>query len=287
MLEWLRELDWFHRVVGSAIVAILPILAAACLGAFLATWLQEWRRARREHLAALKAEVFRPLRLELVGFYLPLLSGKRGPVTIAPVAAPMREGADSPLTLFTDAGQFQLCGTRPPAAGELDPLLYADAKSRHYSRFVRRWELFRSEVDAYTRQWVSYAEQLSRTIKEQSGLLLMTEADPLSSAEWIDPDGLALFVVNCQLGIAQRPPCLGPDGQSIEVGGVTMAHAAAEGPIQRSLKLLGVLADRRETPDELRRQAEPLRHLAKYLLRELDRLRVSSTLPGRCRLVRL
>ena len=51
MLEWLRELGSFHRI-GSAVVAILPILAAACLGAFLATWLQEWLRVRREHLAA-------------------------------------------------------------------------------------------------------------------------------------------------------------------------------------------------------------------------------------------
>ena len=286
MLEWLRELGWFQRV-GSAVVAILPILAAASLGALLATWLQEWRRVRREHLAAIKAEVFRPLRKELEGFYLPLLSGKLGPVTIAPVAAPVREGAERPVTLFTNAGQVQLCGTRPPEAGELDLLLYTDAKCRHYIRFFRRWELFRSEVDAYTRQWVSYAEQVSRTIREQSGLLLMTEADPLSSAEWIDPDGLALFVVNGQLGIAQRPPCLGPDGRSIEIGGVTMAHAAAEGPIERSLKLLGVLADKRETPEELRPHAESLRHLAKYLLRELDRLRVSSKLPGGCRLVRL
>ena len=48
MLEWLRELGSFHRI-GSAVVAILPILAAACLGAFLATWLQEWLRVRREH----------------------------------------------------------------------------------------------------------------------------------------------------------------------------------------------------------------------------------------------
>src|SRR5437879_10570749 len=80
MLEWLRELGSFHRI-GSAVVAILPILAAACLGAFLATWLQEWLRVRREHLAAIKAEVFRPLRRELQEFYLPLLSGMIGPVT--------------------------------------------------------------------------------------------------------------------------------------------------------------------------------------------------------------
>jgi len=136
MLEWLRELDAFHRV-GSAVVAILPILTAASLGAFLATWLLERRRVRREHLAAIKAEVFRPLRKELEGFHLPLLSGRLGPVAIAPVAAPVREGADPPVTPFTNAGQFQLSATRPPEAGELDRLLYTDAKCRHYGRFFR------------------------------------------------------------------------------------------------------------------------------------------------------
>ncbi|PYM86478.1 MAG: hypothetical protein DME09_02285 [Candidatus Rokuibacteriota bacterium] len=286
MLEWLRELDSFHRI-GSAVVAILPILAAACLGAFLATWLQEWLRVRREHLAAIKAEVFRPLRRELQEFYLPLLSGKIGPVTIAQVAAPVPEAGDHPLTVSANAWQLQLCRTRPPEAGQMDLLLYADAKFRHYRRIFRRWELFKSEVDAYTRRWVSYAEQLSRTVREQSGLPLITEADPLSNTEWIDPDGLAVFVVNCQLAIGQRPLCLGPDGRSLEIGGTTMAHAAAEDPIQRSLKLLRVLCDKRETLDSLHPQAEALRHLAKYLLRELDRLRRSSKLPGGCRLARL
>src|SRR5205807_9241485 len=126
MPEWLRRLNWLHET-GSALIAILPMVAAVSLSAFLATWLGERRRVRREHLAAIKAEVFRPLRRELQEFYLPLLSGKIGPVTIAQVAAPVPAAGDHPLTVSANASQLQLCRTRPPEAGQLDLLLYADA----------------------------------------------------------------------------------------------------------------------------------------------------------------
>jgi len=281
MLEWVTEFGWLH-IVGSAVVAILPILAAASLSAFLTTWLEERRRVRRAHLDAIKAEILRPLRQELEGFYLPLLSGTLGPVTIANVAERVPGSADHPSTPLTNWGQFQLCGARPAQTAELDRILYADAKSRHYERFFRRLELFKSEVDVHTGLWIRYAEQLSLTIRERIGLRVISEADPLSDAEWIDPDGLAVFVVNFQLGIVQRVPCLGPDGRSIEISGVTMARAQSEDPIQRSVKVLEELCWRQETPDELRPQAQPLLHLAQYLLRELDRLRLSRTYPGQC-----
>src|SRR2546427_3072008 len=280
MPEWLRGLGWLHQV-RSALIGILPMVAAVSLSAFLATWLGERRRVRREHLAAIKAEIFRPLGRELEEFYLPLLRGKIGPVTIEQVAT--QAGAAA----LTDPGRVQLCGTKPAETGGLDRVLYVDAQCRHYGRFFRRLELFKSEVDAYTRRWASYAEQLSQTITEQVGLPAMAEADPLSDAEWIDSDGLAVFVVNCQLGIARRPLSVGLDGRSIEINGVPMVHAAAEDRIQRSLELLEELSRRQETPEELRPRAEPLLHLAKYLLRELDRLRVSLKLPGGCRLLRL
>ena len=279
MPEWLRRLNWLQET-GSALIAILPMVAAVSLSAFLATWLGERRRVRREHLAAIKAEVFRPLGRELEEFYLPLLRGKIGPVTIEHVAT--QTGG----TALTDLGRVHLRGAKPAEAGELSRFLYVDAKCQHYGRLFRRLELFKSEVDAYTRLWVSYAEQLSQTITEQVGLPVMTEADPLYDTEWIDSDGLAVFVVNCQLGIARRPLCVGLDGRSIEINGVPMVRAAAEDRVQRSLKALEALSGRQETPDELRPRTEPLLHLAKYLLRELDRLRVSSKLPGGCRLVR-
>lgn len=286
MLEWVAEFSWLPRA-GAAVVAALPILAAAVLSAFLATWLDERRRVRRAHLDAIKAEVLRPLRYELEGFYLPLLSGTLGPVTIANVAARGPGSVDHPSTPLTNWGQFHLCGATPAPTAELDRMLYADAKSQHYERFFRRLELFKSEVDVHTGMWTRYAEQLSRTIRERIGLRVISEADPLSDAEWIDPDGLAVFVVNCQLGIAPRAPCLGPGGRSIEISGVTMAHAQSEDPIQRSVKVLEELCRRQETLDELRPQARPLLHLAQYLLRELDRLRWSRKLPGQCPLAGL
>ena len=205
MLEWVTEVGWLHGV-GSAVVAILPILAAAVLSAFLVTWLEERRRLRRAHLDAIKTEVLRPLRKELEGFYLPLLGGTLGPVTITNVAARAPGSADHPLARLATWGQFQLRAAMPAQTGELDQTLYADAKSQHYERFFRRLDLFKSEVDIHTGMWLRYATQLSRTLRERIGLPVVAEADPLSDAEWIDPDGLAVFVVNCQLGIPTGPP---------------------------------------------------------------------------------
>jgi hypothetical protein len=281
MTECLKEARSF-----SIALAGLLILAAP-LGAFLAVWLQERCRVRREHRDAIKARILDPLRREFEEFYLPLLKGQLGPVVLEDGNTLLRgsnaQGQGTGRRLITLRRAFG----HQPSSLRAEFVLYADAKRRHYRRFFRMLDVLTYDVRTYTSAWLPYAEQVSQAIRERVGLRAVAETPVGPDTDWIDPDGLAVFVVNRQLGIAQQPPVLGRGGLSVEIGGVTMAQGRTEDPIQRVLKVLEELSGERERAQELLEQCEHSLPVAKFLFRELEELRISSRLPGRCRFARV
>lgn len=275
---------------------ILAPIVAALATAFLVTWFQDRRRARREHLDQIKAQVFRRLREELERLYLPLLQGKIGPVVskhiLIPVEGPVSESPTTwdwrlaPRRTYEEPSLPEFQTPQPPSP--ISPELYADAKARHYPEFMGRLEGFKAEIEAYTAEWKAYAEQLSQAIAARAGLPLVKWPSASSDASWVDANGLAVYVVERQLGVARHPPFPGSDGRSLTISSrSTVVKAETQEAIQHIWALLDELSRERKTVEDLRRRAEPLEHQAASLLHDLNQLLFSSKLAGRCPLTKM
>lgn len=286
-------LSWVMVWLEKFSLALLALIGGI-LTAWLAPWLQDRRRARREHLNAIKARVFRPLLAELEQLYLPLLRGELGPVTLETVPVRVGDSITDPQIIreYRLVPRFRIgdyppplfLGQREEEAPELDLELYEDAKRHHFRCFIGQLEAFKAEVDAYLAQWVSYAEDLSRAIAERVELPVLTTVQQTIDAVWASVKGLAVFLVNRQLGQIWQP-MIAPNGRSLQVAGDTMVKAEGkETTMEHVLKVLEELFRERQRVDELRREAEPLLDQARSLVTELRRLLQSSKLPGGCQL---
>lgn len=177
--------------------------------------------------------------------------------------------------------------TRQPPS-PISPELYDDAKVHHYPEFMGRLEGFKAEVEAHSAEWKAYAEQLSQTIADRAGLPLVKWPSASSDASWVDANGLAVYVVERQLGVARHPPFPGSDGRSLTISsGPTVVKAETQEAIQRIWALLDEVSRERRTVEGLRRRAEPLEQQAASLLHDLNELVFSSKLPGRCPLAKV
>lgn len=280
------------------IETLWPVILAGVMGlvgVFVGYRLSARRSVRLEHLNIIKAQVFQPIRDELKSFYLPLVQETLGPVTIEPrrknlggsinrpsVAweypiAPRRHAGREPRPFLSDHEQ-----QRP----EVNAELYSDAKSRHYPEFMNRYQAFKDTVTDYCSRWVVYAEYLSRVIAEKGDLPLVREQSATADTQWIAPHRLAVFVINWQLRIVLHAAWVPSDGLSVEIDGLTVARAENQETIQKLLDSLDVVSRDRTRLEELRQPLPELRHEANELFSQLERLLLSSRLPGRCALAK-
>lgn len=284
---------WMDKFGPPILAAILSALATS----LLMTRFQARRQARREHLDQIKSQVLRPLREELEQFYLPVLQGQLRPVVFDdPVTRvegsieraevireyrliPRPKGGREPLP-FPES--------KPPAEPPVrNKELYEDARRRHYRGLIKRLEQFEAGVDGYLARWVSYASDVSRTIAEKGELPVVGPGAMNEDDMWINPYGLAVFIIGWQLGTTRTPIWRGSDRLSIEVDGRRVARAPREELLIPVLAVLDVLSRDLRPADELLDAAKPLKDLAIQLCGELDHLLVTSKLPGRCPLVRV
>lgn len=274
---------------------VLAALLGAAASAMLVTWFQERRRARREHLEAIKAQGLRPLHEKLGKFYLPLLRGEIGPVTLDNVVIPLEGSVTQRRTTWewrlAPRRKYELqpfpFASAPEQASEMSLELYEDAKRCHYRKLIRQIEAFKAEVESYTAEWMSYAEQLSRVIAERTGLPVVTGDSANTEPSWVNTNGLAVFVLDWQLGATPHSPIPDYDRGSLEIGGWTMARAKTREAIQHTIEVLDDLSHERQTVEGLRRRAEPLVLQATALLGKLNQPLLSSKLPGRCQLAKV
>ena len=285
LIGWLEKLG----------LAILAGLVGAFVSPMLLSRFQEQRRVKRDHLDTIKEQVLRPLREELERLYLPLLQGELGPVTLGHVVIPV-EGS---VTQSRTTWDWTLAKRRNPvrqvfpiddtskSASEITQELYEDAKRHHYRRFIRKLEAFKAGVESYTDEWMAYAEELSQVVVDCTGLPVVTAALANTGAPWVNARGLAVFVVDWQLGVIPQGPIRGPDGRSLQMSGQTMAQVSTEEAIQRILDVLDELCHDRGRVEDLQGRAEPLVRETIVLLGEIDQLLLTSKLPGRCRLTKV
>lgn len=189
---------WLEKF-GPPLLAALLAAVASLTSAMLVPWFQERRRAKREHLDAIKAQVLRPVQEDLERFYLPLLQGKLGPVVSTYVVIP----ADGSLSQAPNTWRWELSPRQDIGAEPLPFLgggqrrpqpngeLYEDAKRRHYRKMIRRLEAVKGEVERYTASWVPHAAHLSKAIVERSGLPIVTADLSKTNSPCVDAHGLA------------------------------------------------------------------------------------------------
>lgn len=290
-MDLISIIAWVEKLGQWIVVPLLSALA----GAFLVTWFQERRRVWREHLAEIKVDVFRPLREKFEQFYLPLLQGKLGPVVVEHVLMPVEGSVTQSGTTWTwrlaprrTRGQQSLPRFEAHSPErELNPELYDDAKRHHYGGSIRRLEAFEAEVDRYTARWLNYADHLSQAIVERAGLPPVKWDSANIDPSWVDANGLAVFVLERQLGVNPHPLFSGADRSTITISGQTVARAQSEEEIRPIYALLDDLSHDRLTVGDLRRGAKPLEQQAGLLLHEIKQLLLSSKLRGKCPLAKV
>lgn len=283
---------------GAWIEKLWPVILAGVMGlagVFVGYRLNARRSARLEHLNIIKAQVFQTLRAELESFYLPLVQGTLGPVTIEPRRKNLGGSINRPSVAWEyplaprrnagrEARPFLLSQEEPRVRTNTE--LYTDAKSHHYPEFMNQYQTFKDAVEDYCSLWVIYAEHLARAIEKKSGLPVITEQSARTDTRWIDPNRLAVFVINWQLGIVSHAPWVPSDGLSVEIDGQTVARAETRDAVQNLVDALDLVSRDRMRLEELRQPLPTLRHQAQALLNQLDRLLLSSRLPGRCPLAK-
>lgn len=263
-------------------------------GAAIAVRLQERARARRQHLAELKAKVFDPLRRDLEEFYRPLHEGTVGPVTLKDISVPVEGSITGPRRTLvwrlaprrTSANPFLWLGKDREEPPQFSPELYADAKRCHYPKFLARLEAFKAEVEEWTKEAVRQAELLVELIGERTGLPHYEGSPPDRELSCIDRKALAAYVLNWRLGVTEASP-FSPDHRSLQINGRTVAQVQTEGELKQVIDVLDDLAGDSRMADDLRQRAEPLAGRATRLRRELSQLTLSSRLPGGCKLARV
>lgn len=285
---------WLEKF-GPAILAGLFGALSALVSAMLVPWFQDRRRARREHLDQIKAQVFRRLQEDLERLYLPLLRGKIGPVVskhiLIPVEGPVSESPTTwdwrlaPRRTYEEPSLPGFQTPQPPSP--ISPELYDDAKRYHYQKVLGRLEAFKVEFEAHTAEWTAYAGRLAQAIAERAGLPLVQWPSASSDPSWVDANGLAVYVVERQLGVARHPPFPGSDGRSLMISNSAVVKAETQEALQRIWALLDELSRERRTVEDLRRRAEPLEQQAASLLHQLNHLLFSSRLLGRCPLAKV
>jgi len=287
----------FNSVLEWVVKLGIPGILVALLSVFLGPRLSARREARREHLKALKERVLGPIQKELEDFYLPLLRGALAPVmsqhVTIPLAGSITEAAltwewnlaprsrygEHPVPYFTTAKPVQTP----------DPILYEDAKGHHYKKFIRRLETFKTEVTAYTGEWLPCAGSIRDTIAAKTQLP-EARGEIISAGPWVDSKGLAVFVLERLIGVHQEQLSLRSETglSSLEAlsRGVIFARAQDKELLQNLIRLLDDLCRDRHKAEALRQLGEPLRAQAALLRDEATKLNLSPRLPGRCSLAR-
>lgn len=297
-MDLTRAIGWLYGLwptILSALWTLGSVVLAALLSALFMSWFQDRRRARREHRDAIKNQVLGPLREQLEEFHLPLLRGEFAPVTLEDVTIPL-EGS---VTERSTAWDCTLAPRRtrvrhalpfdplPKPGSELNPELYDDAKRNHYGDFIRRLEAFKAVVESYSAGWLGHAEDLYKAITIRTQLPLVRWDLVNTDLSWINAKGLAVFVIERQLGVTTQIPSIQfhpPNRFSVEMSGRTMAQAGTEEQIRRVIAALDELYFQRDKVDNLLRPAESLGLEARAMLTKLNQLLLSSKLPGRCAL---
>lgn len=291
-MDLASALGWLEKFVQWIVVPFASGLA----GAAIAVRLQERARARRQHLADIKAKVLEPVRRRLEQFYLPLLDGTVGPVALENVSVPVKGSVTEPHRTWawqlgprrTIGNPFPWFGSEQEEPPQLSAELYADAKRRHYQDLLARWEaLEREVVDGYVGTALGHAAALVTAIAERSELPRFEGGPMEPGTSWINAKALAVFVLDSRFGTPQAPPFIRPDRRSIDVYSHTVVQAETEEELKRVLGVLEELVQDSQPAQELRQRAAPLARQAKRLLRELNELIHSSRLPGHCRFAKV
>lgn len=279
--------DWIRWVILAVNWQIFATTVATFLAVWFAAYLREKKAAKADHFRALKQAVIESIVTKITSYHLPLLQIQQP--NIVSQSVPVEEETKNVTSPQVKGYQNKLGISALGSLITIDPLLYRDAKRKHFKKFISKWERYEEKVRAHHHECLELAKEYDSLIqKEKKGLSGDPRTDPQKG--FIDTTGLAGWVFTRQMGVFTNdflateadPQTPGRLGIRTAYGGKQLAGGDKE-HMEQVLRVVEGLVFNDTKTRHLLMISEALAKEGKQLVSEAKDILYTARLKGRCK----
>lgn len=264
-------------------------VATTTAGAWLSGRFHNYQQEWKEHREDLSENVLQPMRMGLLKYISPFLTGQ-SPILVTEHAA---TGFNFDASVTDDPEKYGpvLVAKFPTALvfGPIDSALLHDARTNHFPELFKKYDQIDRDWMAYCADCHIWAMRLARKIQESSGLPAFPSSDPRGS--YVMHYSLAVFIYirlfRFGTGAIQKEDKeMHPPHFWLKGGSYTLAVGTSEQMDALIANLDKLQQSEAEAASPLREKAGVLHSRYVKFLEELDYAIATRQLHGRCEFVR-